>query len=276
MLTDVFVPLLTYPDETDAAAFPKLVGFLQAFASNVTYCGVVIHVPETGLRWGARLVALPQMVAEVEQRSGSAASRLLQSAQEQPGSFNVEISTIKALFGDPGQAVAAHARNHDVTALLFRGGSAESQAIVEDVMFGSGRPLITIPEGGGPGSDLSRIAIAWDGSHNAARAVYDAMPLLAKAEQVFIVKVANEKPLPQGTSERLEAYLRRHNIEPVAADGHLGSHQIGAALQNAALENNAGLLVMGAYGHSRLREFVLGGATAGVLHELKLPIFFSR
>ncbi|MDB5473438.1 MAG: UspA [Devosia sp.] len=276
MLTDVFVPLFTFPDETEASTLPKLARFLEAFATQVTYCGIVANVPETGVHWGSRLVSLSQMVAEVEQRSRSAASRLLEAAQQQTSSFSVERSTITAPFGYPGQTVASRAQNYDVTAVLLPPGNVEIRAIAEDIMFGSGRPLITIPEAAEFSANLGCIAVAWDGSPTAARAVYDAMPLLVEADTVVIVNVADEKPLPNGTTERLDAYLRRHDIAPQKVDVNLGSRQIGAALQHAAAEHGAGLLVMGAYGHSRLREFVLGGATAGVLNEPAIPILFSR
>lgn len=276
MLTDVFVPLLTYPDDARTNSLPQLAALLDVFATHVTFCGVEINVPGLADRWGGALISLPQMVAEVEQRSRENATGLLANATSLSTNFLANKITVRAAFGSPGQTIAQKARNYDLTALSLKRGSVDQVALAEDIIFGSGRPLVIAPEGIGYLADLSRIALAWDGSPTASRALFDSMPLLLKATDVVVLTADEDKPIPKTSIEALTGYLGRHGVKSRPVPVKPGSMGIGRALQEAAASEEAGMLVMGAYGHSRLREFVLGGATAGVLNDPLLPTFFSR
>src|SRR5690606_22651331 len=99
-----------------------------------------IDVPRID-RWGGALIALPQMIAEVEQRSRINAAALLANATSLSTKALADKFTVRAAFGSPGQAVAQAARHYDLTALSLRRGSVEQEALAEDIMFGSGRPL---------------------------------------------------------------------------------------------------------------------------------------
>jgi nucleotide-binding universal stress UspA family protein len=138
---------------------------------------------------------------------------------------------------------------------------------IEAVLFDSGRPVLLLPEQ--PQRALSgspeRIAIAWDHGRPAARAVGDALPLLRRAERVEIVTITGEKPIHSQSGGRLVQHLAKHGIEAVITERHSHGKPIGEALEAYAIEQAVDLLVMGAYGHSRAREFVLGGATRSVL-----------
>lgn len=151
--------------------------------------------------------------------------------------------------------------------------------IVEDLLMGSGRPLLVLPRADGRGAPGQRIAIAWNGSREAARAVHDAMPLLltAPAGGVHIICPAQnlaDETLPLGAS--LAESLSRHGVtaEVSALDKrHLNA---GPDVLARAGELGADLLIMGAWGHSRLREFVLGGATDSALRDSPIPVFMSH
>ncbi len=119
--------------------------------------------------------------------------------------------------------------------------------------------------------------MAWDFSRSAARAVSDAMPILELAEKVRIATVFNEKPMDtKHSAEGLARNLARHGIDVVLDKVDAGGRPIGAVLESHVLSHQANLLVMGAYGHSRLREFVLGGATKSLLSKPPLPILFAH
>lgn len=276
MLTDVFVPLLTFPDDATPTALPRLSSIIEKFAIHVTYCGVEIDVPDLADRWGRALIALPQMAADVEQRSRHNATSLLSGVDLLSERVTADRSRIRAAFGDPGQAVARQARHYDLAAMTMRNGSVEHSALAEHIIFGSGRPLLIVPDRPSESTGLSRIAVAWDGSPTASRALYDAMPLITVAEDVAVLTAHKDKPVPQAAVEATLAYLRRHGVKPRVVSVATDNKGIGEALQDAATDEGADLLVMGAYGHSRLREFILGGATAGVLKAVILPVFFSR
>ena len=119
--------------------------------------------------------------------------------------------------------------------------------------------------------------MAWDFSRAAARAVADALPILELAKKVRIVTVTREKALDSKRSpEELAKNLARHGIDVVVDEVDSGGNPIGSVLESYIVSHKADLLVMGAFGHSRLREFVLGGATQSLLSKPPLPILFSH
>jgi nucleotide-binding universal stress UspA family protein len=150
---------------------------------------------------------------------------------------------------------------------------------VENVLMSAGRPVIALPRSGEVTLSLDEVIVGWNGAREATRAVFDALPLLRMAGNVRIVIVD-----PQDDPEfrdrvagiNISEALSRHGVkciaESIAADGL--DH--GDALLRKARESGAGLIVMGAYGHSRLAEFVFGGATRSVIDHLDRPILFSH
>jgi nucleotide-binding universal stress UspA family protein len=148
-----------------------------------------------------------------------------------------------------------------------------------DVLVGSGRPVMLAPNAPLP-SEISNVVIAWKESAPAARAVAQALPLLAKASKIDIVSVADsgdDSERALHSAELLAEYLRAHGLQPQA--GHLVANDRPAAdvLLEAATEKlHASLLVMGGYQHSRAREFVFGGMTRRVLHSAPIPVLLAH
>jgi nucleotide-binding universal stress UspA family protein len=145
-------------------------------------------------------------------------------------------------------------------------------------MFGSGRPILILPETPRLRRfELGTVAVAWDFSRAAARAVSDALPALESAKKVRIVTVINEKTLDtRHSAEELAKNLARHGIDVMLDKVDANGRPIGAVLEAYVASHGVDLLVMGAYGHSRLREFVLGGATKSLLSKPPLPVLFSH
>ena len=144
---------------------------------------------------------------------------------------------------------------------------------VDTALFETGRPLVLVPNG--VSSIIgNRIMIAWNGSTQAALAVTAALPLLRLAGQVDIVQIGDIGQ--EAPASELALYLSLHGIksQPHAID--LGIRDIGSALIDAAERFDSDLIVMGAYGHSRLRERILGGATRGLLAKSPWPIFMMH
>jgi nucleotide-binding universal stress UspA family protein len=139
-------------------------------------------------------------------------------------------------------------------------------------------PTLVLPEG--PRArpfELGTVAIAWDFSRAAARAISDAMPLLEKARKVRIVTVTNEKELDsKHSAEALAKNLARHGIDVVLDKVDANGRRIGEVLEAYTVSHQVDVLVMGAYGHARWREFILGGATKSLLSKPPLPILFSH
>ncbi|HJT41939.1 MAG TPA: universal stress protein [Rhizomicrobium sp.] len=171
------------------------------------------------------------------------------------------------------------ARLHDLTILSHSNTDMLGGTVAEAVIFGTGRPTLLLPSGKGTKSLqwLDNVVVAWDYSREAARAMADALPILVKAKKAHILSVLGEKGIHTTCAVGdLEKYLAAYQVKYTLEQVSLKDVTIGDRVLSYASEVKADMLVMGAYGHSRLREFVLGGATRGVLSDPKLPIFVSH
>jgi len=148
----------------------------------------------------------------------------------------------------------------------------------EAIIFGSGLPTMVLPEARKRLEfALNHVIVAWDFGRPAARAVADSLPLLEKAKRVFVLTVTNEKAIDTKRSgAELAKHLARHGVEVTLDVVDAGGRSIGEAIESHVASRNGDLLVMGAYGHSRLREFIIGGATRSMLARPPVPIFFSH
>lgn len=143
----------------------------------------------------------------------------------------------------------------------------------------SGRPTLIVPHAGRYPTCGQRILVAWNGRREAVRAVFDALPLLERASAVRIIS-ADARTDQEGsgsvTASELAATLARHGVKCEVAKSITGDISVGDDLLNRASDFGADLLVMGCYGHSRLREFVFGGASRNVLGHMTLPVLMSH
>jgi nucleotide-binding universal stress UspA family protein len=159
------------------------------------------------------------------------------------------------------------------------GGTPNAGALLEQALFSSGRPVLVVPFAGRFESLGRRVLIGWNASREAARAVNDALPLIAQAE-IATVLAANPRRGLGGHGEEpgadIARHLARHGLKVEVQ--HVVAPEIAAGdiLLNAAAESVADLLVVGAYGHSRLREMVLGGVTRTLLRQMTLPVLLSH
>src|SRR5712691_2029298 len=154
---------------------------------------------------------------------------------------------------------------------------ALERLIIEAALFDSGRPVLIVPYIQRAGLTLNRLLVGWDGSRSAARAIADAMPLLVKAKAVEIVIVAGEAAKSDEIpGADIAHHLARHGAK--AEVNRMVSTEIDVAstILSHAADVSADFLVMGGYGHSRLREFVLGGATRGILSSMTIPTLMSH
>jgi nucleotide-binding universal stress UspA family protein len=149
--------------------------------------------------------------------------------------------------------------------------------IAESTLFEAGRPVIMVPYVQRAPVKLDKVMVCWDGGRSAARAVGDAMPLLKRARKVEIVIIAHERGKPteiEGVD--LGRHLARHGLNVAVERIPGGDINVGEALLSRAADSGADLMVMGGYGHSRLREFVLGGVTRSILHSMTVPVLMSH
>jgi len=179
-------------------------------------------------------------------------------------------------YPDLVRSFTGQARIHDLTILdAAPVAFAVDRGLIETVLKDSGRPLIVVPRGRGT-FNASQIVVAWDGSAKAARALNDALPFLRTAGSVDIVVITGEKDLADAVpGTEIAPHLVRHGVKVTVRDLPAERGDVAQTLRNAAIQSGADMLVMGAYVHSRLREFVLGGTTQSLLKSSPVPLFLS-
>ena len=182
--------------------------------------------------------------------------------------------------GDPAEAVALHARYADLVVVNQTDpGSDDKSHFADRVLLSVGRPVLVVPYTGELKAGAEHVLVCWNAGREAARAVSDALPFLQRARKVTILSLnpragAGEHGEAPGADVAL--YLARHGVRAETSLAVAKDVDAGNMLLSRAFDLSADLLVMGAYGHSRLRELVLGGATRTVLSSMTLPVLMSH
>lgn len=174
--------------------------------------------------------------------------------------------------------IADHARLHDVVVIgSDQRGIMSDCMIAENLLFEIGRPLLLVPQQYKQSFSSKTVVVAWDNSKSAARALGDALALLPDFQDLIFLIIGDDKTIPSALNNAaIVDLLARRGITARIVRQELAGRSIGTALQDSALELGADLLVMGGYGHSRLREFILGGATRSIFDTPCLPVLFSH
>ena len=225
---------------------------------------------------------IPADVIDAQERENEQATRSalnqFNTACARAG-VSAESLTLTASYGGVGEQFGRIARRFDV-AIVGQAEpetSAVEEIIAESALFESGRPVIVVPYIQKAPFKLDNVMVCWDGSRSAARAIADAMPLLAKSGGVEVVIVTNER----GKQDEIEgadigAHLARHGLNVEIKRTALGDIDVADVLLSHAADSGSDLIVMGGYGHSRLREFVLGGVTRSILRSMTAPVLMAH
>ncbi|MBP2296784.1 universal stress protein [Azospirillum rugosum] len=291
MIKHILVPVGGLP--TDAVLLEKVFALARPFSAHVE----VLHIrrdprndlPLYGEGFSAEI--LQEVVDEAERnaRTTAAAARRMfgdavagasvvvadRPAADGPTEGIGVTASWREATGPTARTLAARARFADLTVLARPSGESLGPAldleVVQGALFESGRPVLLAC---GAMERLDSVAIAWNGSLSSVRAVAGAMGFITRARTVSIL-VADEGPMDavvgvlggraQPQPERLVDHLAWHGVQAIIRHVGREGRPVGTALAEAARDLNAGLLVMGGYGHSRMREIVLGGATRHVL-----------
>jgi nucleotide-binding universal stress UspA family protein len=275
-IRDVLLALTSYPDSTPASVIDRAVSFASSLNAHIAAisCEVHIQVPGSLISFGAA----GDIVAGESHRSHNRAQALLSTFDATAEKAGVLHETIleRSLTYQVAERLVEYARLHDLTIVSVP--ESYDQWYAEAIIFGSGRPTLVLPESQPFGPfELNTVVVAWDFGRLAARAVADAIPMLEKAKRVRVVTVTNEKVIDtKHSSEELAKNLARHGIDVIFDRVDAAGRSIGDVLTREVASCNADLLVMGAYGHSGFREFILGGATKSMLSKPLLPILFSH
>jgi nucleotide-binding universal stress UspA family protein len=212
------------------------------------------------------------------QAAAESAIKSLTTASERAG-ISAEPLTLSASLDGAGDRFARMARRFDL-AIVGQGQremSSIDQIIGETTLFESGRPMIMVPYIQKEPFKIDNVMICWDGSRAAARALADAIPILDHSGNVEIVMVTNE-PGKQYDIEGADIgqHLARRGLKVNVHQLSGGDIDVADALLSYAADSNADFMVMGGYGHSRFREFVLGGVTRSIFQSMTVPVLLSH
>jgi len=231
---------------------------------------------------GASMGYLPLEKIEPQQREYEAAAKTARdhfAAATARAGVSAAPQLLHTSFAKAANLFGRIARGFDLAIVgqAKRDGNAVEAMISESTLFESGRPVIIVPYIQKAPIKLDRIMVCWDGSRSAARAVADAMPFLERAKNVEVVIVTNER----GKRDEIEGadigqHLARHGLKVEVTRITHGDLDVADALLSHSMDAGADFMVMGGYGHSRLREFVLGGVTRSILRTMTLPTLMSH
>jgi nucleotide-binding universal stress UspA family protein len=277
MIKDVVVSLEgTAADELRLAAVEAVAGLFQSHVTALWLNALPATVAVHGEIGATDAVDLLEQARDYGDRiEGEIAERLKRLNRP------AEVRRIDVLAGDIADIAAREAHCADAfVALRPNGAPQEPERLVEGVLFGGGRHLFLVPGHNEPAlaKGLNRVLIAWNGSREAARALAESMPYLQKAKEVNVVVVDDEPPVEERRLTGPDAvnHLKHHGIEAELVRLRRHNGNVGAALMAEAERGKADLLVMGGYGHSRLREMLLGGVTYELLHECPVPLVIAH
>lgn len=285
----VLVPLTGRPLDRRAVAAAFLIA--ERFGAHVEGLSVMPHVE---IRTSIESAAIPKALVEQLIRIGQAdqaevvdaAHRLFDECCTRHGARMTDgvgglgdgvSASWKQATGPLAETVAEEARLADIAVIAQASDGTNAMGpVIEAALFGSGRPLLLapLPE---PSSLGTTVAVAWDGGAAAARAVGAALPFLHRAEKIIVLSTDAPDQSRSADPERLTRYLALHGIVAAIHSVPVSGHAISKALRESARDVGCDLLVMGAYGHSRVRERVWGGVTLDVLREpSSLPILMAH
>ncbi|AMN38516.1 universal stress protein [Rhodoplanes sp. Z2-YC6860] len=275
MIKDVLVNLGVGKSRDAAGDFA--ISIAQMFDAHLTARAVACKLPVGGS-------VLDGVTADIV--DGCTAQRKAAASQaKQSFDDRARLASIRADSGllidyvaEVAQIFAGAARHYDLSVV----GQPEPEndlpesLINEAALFDSGRPVLIVPYIQKTGIKLDRVMLCWDGSRNAARAVGDAMPFLQRTGKISIVTIESTEQRNMIRGTQIAEHLARHELKvdlmPIVAP----DSEVANVILSQAADMDTDLIVMGGYGHTRLREFVLGGATRDMLKSMTVPVLMSH
>ena len=221
---------------------------------------------------------LAQMMAESEKAALAAIERFDAAARR--SLISAEHRLLKAIGASAPVVLSRLARRYDLSVFMqSEPDGVDNDDMIEASLFDSGRPLIVVPYVQKEGLKLDHVVCCWDGSRAAARAINDGLPLLVKATTVDLLIVLNEKtnsPPNEIRGADIAKHLARHNVKVQIVTIPAADIDVANAILSYVTDISGTLIVMGGYGHPKLREVILGGVTRDMLQSMTVPVVMSH
>lgn len=274
----ILLQLSTYPNPTPDNVVSASLAIAKMFGGDVTAAVCQVDLPDTSNRLVSLLTDVTSVIAAARNDGAVAAAdfrrKLIEAGKS--GYPSVTILDFACSAIRIGSQLVGIARLSDLV-IIPNSDYPPYREIAEEMIFGSGRPVLLMPDKVAAELKLAVVVVAWDGSRVAARAISDALPLLKFAQTVRLVEMTGEKPLEGASSiVALQNQLRSHDLTATIDTIEVADTSAGEVLTDYCARQHADLLVMGAYGHTRMRDLVMGGVTKFIVHHTPLPVLLSH
>jgi len=276
MIKDIVVNLTSGATDDPAARYA--ISVAEAFDAHVTGVAFAYDPPWPPAVTDLGGADILRSLLEKSRGDAAAAASHFEAAAKR-SQLSVQTLTPEASAPGAAQTFGALARPYDLVVVKQPGEDDDVSAhqIIEAALFSSGRPVLVVPYIQKDGFSVKRVIVCWDGSRAAARAVGDSLPLIAKANNVQVLTVITGKFDENDVSGAdIAEHLARYNLRTELNRLPAPDIDVANAILSHAADADADLIVMGAFAHSRLRDFVLGGATRGMLESMTVPILMSH
>ncbi len=271
--------ILVYADAEKSATsrFRLAIGLAETYGAHLTavHVSTPAFIPVDPV--GGIPVELIEWQEQIQREQADATRKLVESFRQSSG-LAIEY---RAERGDLVDTVLDQSRYADLIVVSQADGQpprfAEASSLPEELALGAGRPVLVIPSVGEFSVTGRNILVAWNRTREATRTLHDALPILQKAKKVTIMEVNPEtSDQPHIPGADIAAHLARHGVKADAASTVAKDIDVGDVILSRAADLGSDLIVMGAYGHSRLRETILGGATRHILAHMTAPVLLSH
>jgi len=235
------------------------------------------EVPGTIIGASALTSVIEAQRRETEKAAGDAIAKFEETARR--NGVAIETRKLESNLAGAAEIFGELARTYDLA--IVRQAEPDKpgpeELLAEGALFGSGRPVLMVPYIQKAGLKLDHVTVCWDGSRSAARAIGDALPFLRKARKIELLMVQ-----PKEGSRReiagvdMAQHLARHGLKVELERTTVPDVKVAEAILSHIADRSSDMLVMGGYGHSRLREFVLGGVTREMMESMTVPVLMSH
>jgi len=276
MIKDIVVNLTGGQSQEFASDYA--ISLAAGFGAHLAGIGFIYEPVIPGSLIGGMPTDLIEAQREENSRTAKEAVARFESAARAAG-ISAETRTVDASVAGGPDLFGRIARRFDLALVgqARREQGASEELMIEGALFGSGRPLIVVPHAHKQEFKLDRIIVCWDGSRPAARAIADSLPFLQRARSIDIVVVTGERDKSgEITGTNMRRHLARHGINVEIKHITGGGSGVQNAILSHATETGSDFMVLGGYGHSRLREFILGGVTRSILRSMVVPVLMSH
>ncbi len=280
MFKDIVVPITATPGDNDAINVGiALAGALEA---KLTLLEMVNLPTPMGSPWGlVPDVGMSEVYSRLRAQGEINVARLKSRLAQE--SISSEVRLVESMFAEPAQLAAHHAHSADLSIVAGAIGDTAEGAVTQSYFGGllleSGRPVLVVPPRCKATLPPKRIVLAWRPTRESTRAMHDALPFLETAERVDVL-VVNADGGEAGHGEQpggdVAAHLAKHGVNVNVVQRDSKNRSVSSIILEHARESYAQMIVAGGYGHSRLREWAMGGVTRELLLTAPIPVFYSH